>query len=80
MEILDVVISVYGADKVGVKFSPTGRYNDMYDSNPLELMKYVFKEVEKRKIAFVENKRHSPTENPKNEGDHDEYGQTIPKL
>lgn len=34
----------------------------MYDSNPLELMKHVLREMEKKKIAFVEIKRHAPTE------------------
>jgi len=32
-EVLDAVIGVYPANRVGIRFSPTGRYNDMYDSN-----------------------------------------------
>lgn len=73
---LDALISVYGADKVGIKLSPTGRYNDMYDSNPKELTKYVLKELEKKKIAFVEIKRHGYIETPKPGKDEntDEYG------
>ena len=39
LEALDAIISVYGADKVGLKLTPTGRSNDMYDSNPLQLTK-----------------------------------------
>lgn len=39
LEALDALIGVFGADKVGIKISPTGRYNDMYDSNALELTK-----------------------------------------
>lgn len=61
-ESLDALISVFGADKVGIKLSPTGRYNDMYDSNPKEVTKYVLKELEKKKIAFVELKRHGFTD------------------
>ena len=34
----------------------------MYDSNPLELMKYLFSELEKRDIAFIELKRHGRLE------------------
>lgn len=41
LEVLDTVIEVFGADKVGIRFSPTGRYNDMYDSNPVELMRHI---------------------------------------
>lgn len=55
---MDAVIEVFGADKVAIRLSPTGRYNESYDSNPLELMKYLLKEIEKRNIAFVEFKRH----------------------
>jgi N-ethylmaleimide reductase len=42
-EVLDVLIGVYTASRVGVRFSPTGRYNDMYDDNPNELMKHALK-------------------------------------
>jgi len=44
-----------------VRFSPTGRVKDMYDSNPLELMKYLLGELSKRNLAFVELKRHAST-------------------
>jgi len=43
-----------------VRFSPTGRVKDMYDSNPLELMKYILGELSNRNLAFVELKRHAP--------------------
>ncbi|EAR89566.2 FAD/FMN-binding family oxidoreductase (macronuclear) [Tetrahymena thermophila SB210] len=79
-EALDALISVFGADKVGIKLSPTGRYNDMYDSNPLESLKYVLKELEKRKIAFVEVKRHNKTEVSSSENGKDEHGQTLPEV
>jgi 2,4-dienoyl-CoA reductase-like NADH-dependent reductase (Old Yellow Enzyme family) len=54
LEIIQVLISVFGADKVGIKVSPTNRYNDMYDSDPKKLYKYLFGELSKLKIAFVE--------------------------
>lgn len=38
MEVLDALISVYGNDRVSLRLSPTGRYNDNYDSNPLKMM------------------------------------------
>lgn len=40
----------------------------MYDSEPLETTKYVLKELEKKKIAFVEIKRHGPVDG-KSEGE-----------
>jgi N-ethylmaleimide reductase len=54
LNIIDAIISAIGADKLGPKFSPCGRYNDMYDSNPLALYSYLLNELSKRKIAFVE--------------------------
>ena len=54
---MDVLINVFGSGRVSVRFSPTGRYNDMYDSNPLELMRYILGELSKRNLAFVELKR-----------------------
>ncbi|EAR89567.1 FAD/FMN-binding family oxidoreductase (macronuclear) [Tetrahymena thermophila SB210] len=78
-ECLDALTGVYGADKVGVKFSPTGRANDMYDSNPLQLMKYILSECERKKIAFVEIKKHSQLELVKNSGEQvDQFGQISP--
>ena len=44
-----------------MRLSPTGRVGDMYDSNPLELMKYLLGELSKRNLAFVELKRHANT-------------------
>lgn len=80
LEALDALISVYGADKVGIKLSPTGRYNDMYDSNPLELTKVLLKELEKKKLAFVEVKRHGPNDGKEGDGQVDEHGQTLPAV
>jgi len=56
--VLDVLINVFGSDRVGVRLSPTDRYNEMYDSNPKELMKYVLKELDKKNLFFVEVKTH----------------------
>jgi N-ethylmaleimide reductase len=53
LEIVDEVISVWKANRVGVRLSPYGTFNDMKDSNPLALFSYVLQELEKRKIAYV---------------------------
>jgi len=52
--VMDALISVFGADKIGIKLSPVSRYQDMYDSDPEALMKYLLPELSKRNIAFVE--------------------------
>jgi len=41
LEILDAVIHIWGKAKVGVIIGPTGRFNDMFDSNPAELTTYI---------------------------------------
>lgn len=38
LEVMDALISVFGSDRVGIRLSPTGRTNYMYDSNPLALL------------------------------------------
>jgi N-ethylmaleimide reductase len=54
LEIIDQLIEVFGADRVGVKVSPLGRFQDMSDSEPIALYSYFFEELNKRKVAFVE--------------------------
>lgn len=69
LEVLDAVVPVYGSGRVAIRFSPTGRFQDMYDSNPLELMKTTLKLIEPYKLAFVEVKKHDPSDfRPVSEG------------
>lgn len=53
LEVVDVVISVWGADRVGVHISPRGDAHDMKDSNPRATFTYLASELGKRKIAFI---------------------------
>lgn len=53
LEIVDAVISVWGADRVGVHLRPRGEEHDMGDSSPQEIFGYVADELGKRKIAFI---------------------------
>lgn len=41
LQVIDVVVEVFGADRVGVKLSPNGGFNDVSDSNPIELFSYI---------------------------------------
>lgn len=40
LEVTEAVAGVWGADRVGVRLSPTGTYNDMSDSDPLATFGY----------------------------------------
>jgi N-ethylmaleimide reductase len=40
-EIVEALIGVWGADRVGVRLSPSGTFNGMSDSNPRALFRYV---------------------------------------
>jgi 2,4-dienoyl-CoA reductase-like NADH-dependent reductase (Old Yellow Enzyme family) len=57
LRVVDEAIKIWGADRVGMKLSPGGRYNDMIDSNPQETYKYLLGELNKRNILFVEMMR-----------------------
>lgn len=53
LEITDAVISVWGAEKVGMHLAPRRDAHDMGDDNPVETFTYVAGELGKRKIAFI---------------------------
>jgi 2,4-dienoyl-CoA reductase-like NADH-dependent reductase (Old Yellow Enzyme family) len=53
LEVADAVISVWGADHVGVHLAPRGESHDMGDSNPLATFGYVARELGKRRMAFI---------------------------
>lgn len=53
LEVTDAVVSVWGADRVGMHLAPRGDAHDMGDSNPLATFGYVAKELGRRGIAFI---------------------------
>ncbi len=53
LEVLKTAISVWGPERVGIRFSPTGTFNDMSDSDPAKTFGYMLEEVSKLKIAYV---------------------------
>jgi 2,4-dienoyl-CoA reductase-like NADH-dependent reductase (Old Yellow Enzyme family) len=53
LEITDAVISVWGADRVGMHIAPRCDASDMGDDNPAETFGYLARELGKRKIAFL---------------------------
>ena len=54
LEVVDAVIDVWGAGRVGVRLSPYGTFNDMKDSDPEALFTYAMQQLDARKIAFLD--------------------------
>ncbi|NQW99840.1 alkene reductase [bacterium] len=58
LEVTDAVISVWGADRVGMHLAPRGDAHDMGDSNISEVFQYAARELGKRKLAFLCAREH----------------------
>ncbi|MGB7759204.1 MAG: alkene reductase [Bryobacteraceae bacterium] len=53
LEVAEAVVEVWGADRVGIRFSPGGVFNDMHDSNPLATFGYVLRELNRVHLAYT---------------------------
>jgi N-ethylmaleimide reductase len=53
LEVTDAVTSVWGADRVGIRLSPSLTINGMSDSNPAPLFAYVAEQLGKRRLAYL---------------------------
>jgi N-ethylmaleimide reductase len=53
LEVTKAVIEVWGSQRVGVRLSPSGTFNDMHDSNPLETFGYVAEALNKFDLAYL---------------------------
>jgi 2,4-dienoyl-CoA reductase-like NADH-dependent reductase (Old Yellow Enzyme family) len=56
LEVTDAVISVWGADRVGLHLAPRADSHDMGDANLRETFGYLARELGKRKLAFICNR------------------------
>ena len=52
LEVMDALIEVWGAGRVGVHLAPRGDEHDMGDRDPRETFGYALEQLGKRKIAF----------------------------
>lgn len=52
LEVVDQLIDVWGADRVGVHLAPRGDEHDMGDDDPREIFGYAMEQLGKRQIAF----------------------------
>ncbi len=53
LEVTEAVVGVWGADRVGVRLSPGGTFNSMYDSNPVALFSYVVSALNRFGLAYL---------------------------
>ena len=53
LEVTEAVVGVWGADRVGIRFSPAGIFNDMHDNNPLETFGHVLSELNRFGLAYA---------------------------
>jgi N-ethylmaleimide reductase len=53
LEIAQAAISVWGADRVGVRITPSGTYGSMSDSNPAATFGYVVTKLDQLGIAYL---------------------------
>jgi hypothetical protein len=53
LEVVDAVVSVWGAERVGMHLAPRGDAHDMGDSDALGTFSYVARELGRRSLAFI---------------------------
>lgn len=53
LEVTEAVVGVWGGDRVGIRLSPTGTFNDMSDSNPEALFSYVVNALNRFNLAYL---------------------------
>lgn len=53
LEVLEAVIDVWGADRVGLRVSPLNRYNSMNDSDPVALMTWLCQKLNDYDLAYL---------------------------
>jgi N-ethylmaleimide reductase len=53
LEVVDAVTQVWHTNRVGVRLSPYGTFNDMSDSDPIGLFMYVLSELGARGIGYA---------------------------
>src|SRR5712671_2818977 len=53
LEVTQAAISVWGADRVGVRIAPSGTYGSMSDSDPAATFGYVATELDRLGIAYL---------------------------
>jgi N-ethylmaleimide reductase len=53
LEVTKAVVDVWGADRVGIRLSPGGVFNDMHDSDPLHTFGYLLEQLSPLHLAYA---------------------------
>ncbi|MGZ8225624.1 MAG: alkene reductase [Methylococcaceae bacterium] len=53
LEVTQAVVDVWGSERVGVRLSPSGTFNDMIDSDPVALFTYVLQQLSSFNLAYL---------------------------
>jgi N-ethylmaleimide reductase len=53
LELTNALVSVMGADRVGVRISPSGEWGAVYDSNPEATFGYLARQLDKLGLAYL---------------------------
>jgi N-ethylmaleimide reductase len=53
LEVTSAVIKVWGAERVGIRLSPSGTFNDMSDSNPQALFVHLVGQLNRFDLAYL---------------------------
>lgn len=53
LEVTEAVTGVWGAERVGIRLSPSGSFNSMSDSNPEATFSYVVKALDRFNLAYL---------------------------
>jgi len=53
MEVTKAVVDVWGGDRVGIRLSPGGVFNDMHDSNPMHTFGFLLEQLSPLNLAFA---------------------------
>ncbi|HEV2148908.1 MAG TPA: alkene reductase [Longimicrobiaceae bacterium] len=53
LEVTEAAVDVWGADRVGVRFSPGGTFNDMSDEDPAETFTHAARELNRFGLAYL---------------------------
>ena len=53
LEVIDAAVSVWGAERVGIRLSPSGTFNDMSDSDPETFFVYLLGQLNRYGLAYL---------------------------
>jgi N-ethylmaleimide reductase len=64
IEVAEALVSVWGAERVGVRLSPLNPFNDIADSTPAETFGYAVDQLSHLHLAFLDLVEDTPAEGP----------------